>query len=515
MADDSHGMGIPLPADSTLIHRYPAVARAMGEKIAEILAGGLTAGQLAAVEEMAAGALLKELKNLPVVLTGDPGIPSAGDYAGYEEIVINTLGQIARGLTTEGTNHLPQILADRLKLGETTQESIDYPGYSKVSLNAGRMGEDALDDKGNVPQWVLDRWAARLPGATAAAPVHLLIVAGQSNATKRGNTTEATLGTKYDDPRVLRWSHGSGAIITETGTNWLGSGFARQWIKDNPTKRILIVEAAVGSTGFWGTSIRPAPAGYSETAGTWDRKLTADPNNFPLTLLRDRVAAASAAAKELTGTEPPKIAMLWCQGENDTGHAAEYAEKMDDLFTWARQLWGTPNLPVLVASMTPATIKRTNGARTLDLGQQDTPRRLPLTAYHRGPEAMEENTANRTHYQPIAQEIRGAEIAARILPRALRNSPAADPQLAVIPPGSLTLTRSGTAARISWEHPPCRFSALQLETSTDEGATWTAHALPVPGAVEYEITAPAAAPLWARVCTVHGDAVSYYREIRS
>lgn len=42
MADDSHGMGIPLPADSTPIHQYPAVARKMGEKVAEILAGGIT-----------------------------------------------------------------------------------------------------------------------------------------------------------------------------------------------------------------------------------------------------------------------------------------------------------------------------------------------------------------------------------------------------------------------------------------------------------------------------------------
>lgn len=43
MAEDTHGMGIPLPADSTPIHQYPAIARMMGEKIAEILAGGLTA----------------------------------------------------------------------------------------------------------------------------------------------------------------------------------------------------------------------------------------------------------------------------------------------------------------------------------------------------------------------------------------------------------------------------------------------------------------------------------------
>lgn len=51
MADDSHGMGIPLPADSTKIHQYPAVTRTGFEKVAEILAGGLTPGILASVAD--------------------------------------------------------------------------------------------------------------------------------------------------------------------------------------------------------------------------------------------------------------------------------------------------------------------------------------------------------------------------------------------------------------------------------------------------------------------------------
>lgn len=515
MATDSHGMGIPLPADSTKIHEFPKVARAGFEKVAEVMAGGVTDAQREAIGAMAGEALTEGLENLPVVLTTDVGIPYEGTVAGYAEAVMNDAGQMARGLKNDGTNHLPLIETQRVTFpGSTTEEGTVY-GYTRVSVAGGRLAEDALDDEGNVPDWVLQRWAARMPGVGAAAPIHLLIVAGQSNATKRGNTTEAALGTAYDDARVLRWSHGSGTIIPETGTNWLGSGFARQWIKDNPTKRILIVEAAVGSTGFWGTSLRPAPAGYSETSGTWDRTLTADPNNFPVTLLKDRVAAASAAAKELTGTEPPKIAMLWCQGENDTGHAADYGAKMDDLFSYARALWKTPNLPILVASMTPNTIRRTNGGTLLDRVQQDTPRRLPLTAYHRGPEGLEENTANRTHYQPIAQEQRGADIAARILPRALRNSPASDPALAVVPPGNVTVTRSGDAARITWEHPPCRLSGIRLELSTDAGATWTAAALPVPAAIEYETTAPAGSPLWVRLSTVNGEFTSYPREVKA
>lgn len=467
------------------------------------------------VGQAAQAAVEAEVRNKDIVVAGDVGIPSEGQIRGYDEAVLNHVGRLARGLKTDGTNHLPRILTERIETPDSFTEHTDIPGYLKVSVNgAGQMAADAILSDGTRPQWAIDLDAKRMNIKTEA-PIHLLVVAGQSNATKRGPETEATNATAYDDERVLRWSHGSGAIITETGTNWLGSGFARQWIKDNPTKRILIVEAAVGSTGFWGTSIRPTPAGYSETSGTWDRMLTADPNNFPTLLLRDRVATAAAAAKELTGVEPPKIAMLWSQGENDTGHAAEYAAKMDDLFTWTRNMWGLPNLPILVTSMTPATIRRTNGATTLDLAQQDTPRRLTLTAYHRGPEGLEENTANRTHYLPIAQERRGADMASRVLPRALRNKAAATPAMAVVPPENVEVNRFGSNVQISWEHPPCQLTAIVLETSTDSGATWSTHSLPVPAAIEHETTAPAAMPLWVRLSTINGANTSYYREVKA
>lgn len=57
MAEDTHGMGIPLPADSTPIHQYPAIARLMGEKIAEILASGLNEQALEAVRRSLGPAL--------------------------------------------------------------------------------------------------------------------------------------------------------------------------------------------------------------------------------------------------------------------------------------------------------------------------------------------------------------------------------------------------------------------------------------------------------------------------
>lgn len=53
MATDSHGIGIPLPADSTKIHEFPKVVREGLERTAEVLAGGMTE---AALEAMAGAA---------------------------------------------------------------------------------------------------------------------------------------------------------------------------------------------------------------------------------------------------------------------------------------------------------------------------------------------------------------------------------------------------------------------------------------------------------------------------
>lgn len=61
MADDSHGMGIPLPADSTRITDFPKVARAGFEQIAKVLAGGVTEGQKSIIRAEVVPAVAKEI----------------------------------------------------------------------------------------------------------------------------------------------------------------------------------------------------------------------------------------------------------------------------------------------------------------------------------------------------------------------------------------------------------------------------------------------------------------------
>lgn len=399
------------------------------------------------------------------------------------------------------------------------------PGYTKLSVGPGadgfdRMAEDALDDQGRIPSWVLERVFARAGALglieTNSGPIRLLIVAGQSNATPRGATTQIGMG--FTEPGVLYWDHAAGMIRDTHAVEWLGTGFARQWVKDHPGERVLIVNAASGSTGFRTTSLNPAPSGYVTATGTWNRNFTADtgqvdPHTFPDEYLITRVADAAAAALAATGEEPEKLAMLWGQGESDINNSASYAAWQDDLFTWVRGQWGTPDLPIIVASMTPARISDTTlpNYASLDRVQQDTVSRLARTAYSRGPSFFEENTALRTHYLPLGQEKRGREIAERGIIRALQNKAAADPLVALHPPQALTASRVGTRVRFTWEHAACRATSITGEFSTDNGGTWTPITFPNLMPVEWETTT--ASPVLLRLASVNGADVSYNAEI--
>lgn len=461
----------------------------------------------------------------------DEGIPRGMDRDGYVEVTESADGtRLLRGITDGGVNFTPLHTSRRYGLSsspfgvpEAETEAKALPGYSRASIARGadgfeRLGEDALDDKGLIPEWVLARIFARA-GAMGlidgnGRKIKLLIVAGQSNATPRGATTQVAMG--FTEPGVLYWDHAAGVIRDTHPVEWLGTGFARQWVKDHPGERVLIVNAASGSTGFRTTSLSPAPSGYSTSTGTWNRNFTAetgqvDPHTFPQEYLIDRVAAASAAAQAMTGLVPEKLAMLWSQGENDVNNTASYAAWQDDLFTWIRGQWSTPDLPIIVGSVTPGRMAAYPEYVSLDRLQQDTPSRLTRTAYSRGPSFFEENTDLRTHYLPLGQEKRGREMAQRGMIRALQNKAAADPLMALHPPQALTASRVGTKVRFAWEHPACRTTSITGEFSTDNGSTWTAITFPNLMPVEWETTT--ASPVLLRLASVNGADVSYKTEM--
>lgn len=98
MADDTYGMGIPLPADSTPIHLYPEVARQMGERVAQILAGDIMPEGMAAVagEAVAAALANTNLATSQTFLATDDDEGFIGDAKGRpSKVGFDKYGEIA------------------------------------------------------------------------------------------------------------------------------------------------------------------------------------------------------------------------------------------------------------------------------------------------------------------------------------------------------------------------------------------------------------------------------------
>lgn len=496
--------GFPLPPDNSLIATFPQVVRHQSEQLEDKLPE--------AVNDEVRGQLTTEF-----VRKTDEGIPYSASLEDYDEAVLNDRNQLARGILKDGTNDLP-----RAHVGGALHERATLPGYAKVSVDvSGRLAEDALDDEGNVPAWVLGRWAQRMGAVTSdALPPALLIVAGQSNATRRGVSDEAAAGQQT--PGVYRYDPGTGTILPEVGVHWLGSGFGREWISQNPGRAIVLVECAAGGTGFWTTSLNPppTPGGWSTTTGTWDRLFEehtgqVDPVNYPIQYFdtSGRVPQALAATEAWAGQAAEIVGFIWSQGEADATQyrdASLYQERMDDLFNWVRGLpWAAPDMPILIGSQTPHRLTVSAPQADIDAVHMDTPRRLTQTAYQRGPEGMEENTENRTHYLPQGQEQRGAILAERVLERARQNAAAVNLTHSVMPPQRLNLRRSGDQVTARWEHPPCRITGITMETSTD-GTTWAPATLSHPMAIEHTLTATG--PVRVRITSTNGTTTSYPAE---
>ncbi|NII42098.1 hypothetical protein E9228_002756 [Curtobacterium flaccumfaciens] len=354
---------------------------------------------------------------------------------------------------------------------------------------------------GHVPQDVLDGWSARMGTGVGGLPIDVLIVAGQSNATKRSSLPVIVSDV---DQRVLQWNAAAASIgvVPATDVQWIGNEFAREYVKNVSGRRLLIVPCAMGSTGFTTTSINPPPPGYTYTGnaaqGTWDRTLTSDPTNHYANMIAWTKVALAAA-----GSGARLIGALWSQGESDRGPMSQtqYAAKLDDLIGQARIDLGVADLPFIIGSMVPETIANNSVSTTaINLALLDTPRRVTRTSYVWGPAGMPEYGNGLIHWSPQGQAVRAREMARDGLYRARLNVAAANP----VPPQALTISRSGSAVHISWAAPPCRVTAYNIELSTDSGATWTAVALADgPIATYCDTTVSATLPVWVRGSTTN------------
>ncbi|MGB7239931.1 MAG: sialate O-acetylesterase, partial [Rhodococcus sp. (in: high G+C Gram-positive bacteria)] len=451
---------------------------------------------------------------IAAVGTSDPGIPKVETTTRDAEWVRATVdidGNVTEAINAAGVRILPRVDI----AGQRLSEPFDSTQYLKASVDlAGNIAEDALGVDGRTPQWVLDEHAKRMPGIGTAAPIDIVIVAGQSNATAR---TQLTSVVNDPDPRSLVWD--GSAIIQEPAqslawaqTQWLGSEFAREYLKNNPTRRVLIVPAALGSTGFTTTSVTPPAAGYTYVSGggTWDRTLTADPVNLYSQMIAKAIAARTAA-----GATSRIVAVLWSQGESDRAAMtqSQYAAKLDDMIATLRTDLGISDLPVILGSMAPDLIlENTTGTAGINAAHIDTPRRLARTSFVPGPANLIEFGQSKLHWSPQGQAVRARQMAVDGLYRARLNTATEKP----IAPQRLTVTRSGAEVIAKWEAPPARATAFTLQLSTDSGATWTSQTLAGPIVLEYVTTIAANLPVWARISSTNEIGTSdYTREVHA
>lgn len=163
MAEDTHGMGIPVPADSTRIQDFPKVARAGFERVAEVLAGGMTEGQTATVERLAAVAISEKLDDATLVRGGTEGLTqeAAGGFIGDNDRLTD--------LVVDAAGNVPEFVMQRWAKRLGTDQAVKGAVQGHTTAAAGgfvgdndRLTELVVDAAGNVPSHVLSRWAARM-----------------------------------------------------------------------------------------------------------------------------------------------------------------------------------------------------------------------------------------------------------------------------------------------------------------------------------------------------------------
>ncbi|WGH20061.1 minor tail protein [Gordonia phage Tarzan] len=435
----------------------------------------------------ATAAVTADIAGRDLVQRTDPGIPVSKALSDeYFQALLGTRDELVWAVKSDGTVEISIAKIAGGRIQNVPAEGLSWVAEIDAS---GRIPEVCLDHAGQVPAWVLARWAARMgltgsDPAVSSWPLDIVILAGQSNATPR-STLAATIEPSTDS--VVEWT-GSG-FTPASGVPWLGSGFARDYaaMHGRPRRRrVAIVKAALGSTGF--SSLDP---------GTWDRTVTTGATAYLYPEMIAKAQAALAAAP--AGSQI--VAMLWSQGEQDRGIAATtYQAKLDDLIAQTRIDLGISDLPVIIGSVSPDWIKYLESQSSPDYRGtainnilEDTPRRVQRTAFVPGPASMSEPETG-IHWTPQGQALRGIAMARVGLDTARLNLPTSAP----MPPQNLRVTRSGTEVVVEWDHPATRVTSYTIFVSTDLGSVWTAMTLDRPTAHKVTGSVAVGTPVWVR-----------------
>jgi hypothetical protein len=306
-------------------------------------------------------------------------------------------------------------------------------------------------------------------GAATTVAYDIVIAAGQSNMS--GMSTTPINATRFDaiDPMIYQYgrvgSFANGISLAGEPLDYpdsaVGVGpalhFAR-WYRSTlpPGRRVLVVPVAYAGTGF-----------LTSGANGWDP--AGSGNNYT-----NAIAQANAAITA-AGPGVRVVAILWCQGENDTSMAAAtYQAKLDALITGFRAgITGATTAPFLVLSMLPEFITATgNAARAINGVHQDTPGRITYAAFVQGPAGSQ--MGDNTHYNAAAVRANGKGLFDALAVAQARSSVAA---LLPGPVVSLAPTGSNGQVALAWSAPwttgGVALTGYLVEYKTTAGSTWT------------------------------------------
>lgn len=236
----------------------------------------------------------------------------------------------------------------------------------------------------------------------------VILLAGQSNMSGRGVTgtidsTPANLKQYSCAPASANFQtimSGSDPLEMEEGieTGQIGPGhsFGVQYMTNNPTRGVLLVPFAHGSTSL---------VSFSQE---W---------HVGNSLHETAVTRCNAAITAIQAIYPSSAfaGIAWLQGENDAQQSATestYATAFDAAMAdWRSRITGASSCWICVLGLAPGFISATPGGSGVVAALQNAPTRLTRTVYVAGPSGNDDGL----HYNAVAQRILGPNAANAIV----------------------------------------------------------------------------------------------------
>lgn len=447
----------------------PAAAAAVEDADIPGQVAGAVAASPAVVDAAAVAAhaaVAAEVAEGGLVATDDPRLGQEAPPSKLVEVWTDSAGRMAVGVRDSGVVEVPVLSSEQASVaGVVTAEEAQR--LLRVSVDSeGRMAEDAIGPDGRVPSWVLSAWKSRMSTLVGdLPPMDIWIGAGQSNMTAPDPLPAGVERAPYD-PRLYAWSNDWGQIVqmATTPSGALTDTVVMEWArihlgKVEEQRGLLVLQCAVGGTGFTSTSLDPAPSGYyTASGGTWDRTLTTDPKNLYAQMIARAQAALAAApaGSRIAG-------FLWSQGEGDQGLTEEaYTARLLDLITQARTDLSSATAPVIVGSLNPNFVAATPSAVQIEHALESMPAHAPRVAFAPGVPDLS-MSGQLIHWSAQGQQAR-ATLFEEAWERARWNVGGVKPQ----PPQHLTAHRAGGALIIDWEHPPSPATAFDVQYRIDD-----------------------------------------------